>query len=105
MKKTILFVLLFIFFISCSNSNEDNSSESKSFDSKAIITALDLRECVCGCGGFFIEIENETYLFFKELLPRNDLDLSPENLPLRVKLDWELTDCNRITITSIEEDF
>ncbi len=100
MKKVILFLLLCIFFISCSNSNEDNS-----FKSKAIITALDLRECVCGCGGFFIEIEKETYLFHKEFLPKNNLDLSQGNLPLRVKLDWELTDCERITITAIEEDF
>jgi len=83
MQRIILFVLLCAFFTSCSNSNEDNS-----FKSKAIITALDLRECVCGCGGFFIEIEEETYLFNKEFLPRNNLDLSPGNLPLRVKLDW-----------------
>ncbi len=100
MKKIILFALLSIFFISCSNSNEDSS-----FKSKAIITAQDFRECACGCGGFFIEIEKETYLFYKEFLPKNDLDLSLANLPLRVNLDWELTDCGHITITAIEEIF
>ncbi len=92
-----MFLILFTFLNSCSNSNEDNL-----FESNGIITGLDLRLCVCGCGGYFIEIDSTTYRFNEEFLPENNLDLSVENLPLKVKLNWELEDCGLITISSIQ---
>ena len=50
------------------------------------ITNADYRLCMC-CGGWFINIGNETYRFLS--LPENsDLNLTEETLPMNVELDW-----------------
>jgi hypothetical protein len=96
MKRGIVILMLIGFLSSCSN------DDSQLIQSTGLISGLDLKLCICGCGGYFIEIGNDTYRFNEEFLPENDLDLSIENLPLEVELTWELADCGLITISAIE---
>jgi hypothetical protein len=79
--KTMSYVLLIIFYcILFSSCQEDD------FKSSGIITGYDIRECIC-CGGFFIDIENETYRFYE--VPQNSrLNLDNPSFPIYVKLDW-----------------
>ena len=54
-----------------------------------VITGPDLRMCVC-CGGWFIEIGENTYRFEESELPANlNFDLSEEEPPFKVKLTWQ----------------
>jgi len=97
MKKISVFALL-ILLLSCAN----NDDSTKNYKSEGIITAIDFTECLC-CGGYIIEIENNGYHFFDEFPNKENLDL--ENLPIKVKLDWELisgTCDNFISISAIE---
>ena len=74
----------------------------KNYKSEGIITGYDVRFCAC-CGGYFIEIEDDVYNFVGEFPNQGNLDL--ENLPLKVKLNWELKPegCDSfITISAIE---
>jgi hypothetical protein len=51
------------------------------------ITGQDYRECAC-CGGFFIEIQNATYRFYK--VPDNsNLNLENRDFPVYVELEWK----------------
>jgi hypothetical protein len=50
------------------------------------ITGEDFRRCMC-CGGWFININSETYRF-NELPENSDIDLSSEEFPIQVHLDW-----------------
>lgn len=96
MKNFIFIILSSWMLISCLNDSDNN------FKSEGRITGIDLRLCAC-CGGYFIEIEDVVYNFPDEFPNKESLDL--ENLPLKVKLDWELKPggCdNFITISAIE---
>jgi hypothetical protein len=83
MKKTLLIFSILLFFLSC-NSNDDSSVE---FDSIGKIVSLDPSECAC-CGGYFIEINDEVYNYFDN--SSLDIDLSLVNLPIDIKLNWEI---------------
>jgi hypothetical protein len=81
--------------------------EHDEFRSVGIILGPDIRDCVC-CGGWYIEIDTTEYEF--DTLPENSpIDLEKETFPLRVKLDWQLSDriaCpyKRIDIQRIAKD-
>lgn len=80
MKKIfVLSIVLLMFGLSC-------SMEEEEFKSNGIITGFDIRECSC-CGGYFIEIERNTYRFYE--LPKNsNLNLENPHFPISVRLDW-----------------
>lgn len=80
-KKIFFIVLLLtVIILSCEKEKDDN------YQSTAVITGPDLRECIC-CGGYFIELDDSTYNF--DTLPTSSqIDLATETFPLRVKLDW-----------------
>ena len=85
---------------------DDHCPEPEPCQSQGRITGPDLRLCAC-CGGYFIEIEGQTYRF-GDLPPGSDVDLSRmENFPIDVCVDWEPVDnpCmgDEIEIITIEE--
>lgn len=103
----LLFALPFVLGSGC-NSGADNKENS--FQSGGKILGGDISSCVCHCGGYFIVIDEQTYRFEPRQLPENDLDLSTDNMPLFVKLDWELiepdSECDatdRIKVLRIKE--
>ena len=56
------------------------------FNDVGVITGQDFRLCAC-CGGWFIEIGDEIFRFNR--LPNNsDIELSEDNFPLVVFLNW-----------------
>jgi hypothetical protein len=64
--------------------------ESDDFSAHGTITGPDLRDCVC-CGGWYIEIDTAVYEF--DTLPENSgIDLEKETFPIKVKLDWQLSE-------------
>ena len=64
----------------CDKASEDNLDTG-------IITELDNRDCAC-CGGWFIDIDNETYRIHN--WPENTrLEMNEVKLPLTVELKWE----------------
>jgi hypothetical protein len=80
--------------------------EGKDYKSEGIILGPDIRACIC-CGGWFIKIDTTTYEF--NSLPDNSgIDLQKESFPLKVRLDWTLSEgaCpnNRIDIQRIEKE-
>jgi hypothetical protein len=78
--KKILFAVLLLTSVILSCEKE------KDYQSTAVITGPDVRDCIC-CGGYFIEIGDSTYNF--DTLPTTSkLDLTAETFPLPVKLDW-----------------
>jgi hypothetical protein len=83
MKKT-LFLLLLTAMLGCRKTHNDKGD----YKDLGIITATDMRMCAC-CGGYFIDINGTTHRFYEENLPPNNLSLSPDNLPMKVKLDWQ----------------
>ena len=100
--KKILFVvlLLTVVLLSCKKEKTNN------FQSTAIITGPDVRDCFC-CGGYIIEIEDSTYNF--EFLPTStQIDLTTETFPLPVRLDWTFEkkcgDVQYIEITRISKE-
>lgn len=106
----ILVLLLSIVFVPGSGCSTGADDKEDSFQSEGKILGGDARSCICHCGGYFIEIEEERYRFDQRELPENDLDLSSANLPLFVKLDWELiepdSECDatdRIKVLRIKE--
>jgi len=97
--RKIVFYIFITLLVSCST----NDDGLKSYKSEGTITGVDPRFCLYCCGGYFIEIEDEVYNFVGEFPNQEKLDL--ENLPLQVKLNWELKSegCdNFITISAIE---
>ncbi len=93
MKKLIL---LFVLIISVACSTDDDNE--KIYRSTGVIEGVDNGKCLC-CGGYIIIIDEKRYLAPDELPNKENLDL--ENLPIKVKLDWELKneDCdNHITV-------
>ena len=98
MKKLILIFCISFLCFSCSN--DDDST--KIYKSEGAIVGFDLTLCAC-CGGYIIEIDAVSYRLLDDFPPNSNLDL--ENLPLKIKLDWELISegCgNFITISAIE---
>ena len=51
------------------------------------ITGCDFRECMC-CGGWYIEINNNTYRF-NNLPVNSNIDLQHEPFPIHVEVIWE----------------
>lgn len=97
MKKILLFLAL-LNFIACQGDKPDLQSEG-------IITQRDYRKCYC-CGGWFIEIEGETYLADLSGEQTTALDLQENALPVEVELNWKKDEnaCldNKITVTDIK---
>jgi hypothetical protein len=80
--KNILYsILLFAAFSSCRDECERFSI--------GLITGPDYRECVC-CGGYFIEIDKDTYRFSSEELPEGSIDLVDAQFPIKVRVRWHL---------------
>jgi len=93
-KKTLFIVLLLTgVILSCEKEKDD-------YQSTAVITGPDIRECIC-CGGYLIEMNDSTYNF--DTLPASsNIDLSTETFPLNVKLDWSYDrDCGGIKYITI----
>lgn len=71
----------------------------------ATILGADYRKCGC-CGGWFIEIEQDTFRFFEA--PNNsNVDLNSTSYPLKVDVKWrELEDAcmsDLIEVTSLKK--
>ncbi len=108
MKILYTITLSSLLFLGCSKDDAFTTS------SNAIITGIDYRFCLCYCGGYFIEIDDNTYRFNQGFPPSNNefgVDLSRENLPMEVTVQWKLTpvdeDCSasdRITIISLKKN-
>ena len=82
---TLALLLIALLWIGgCDNGGVDDDDD---FESDGTITGIDPRMCAC-CGGYFIEIEEETYRF--GALPEGSgLDLTQQTFPLEVELDWD----------------
>lgn len=101
MKACTIYCVLFLFLLlnSCKENDDDYSV--------GIITGSDFRFCAC-CGGFFIEIEDETYRFFNDELPEGSPNfyLMDVTFPLKVHVQWKLKEnsCmgDEILVTNIE---
>ena len=79
LKMIAAFIFILLLSISC-------SMEEDSYKSSGIITGVDVRECSC-CGGYYIDIEGNTYRFYE--IPQNsNLKLDNQVFPVYVKLDW-----------------
>lgn len=105
MQKLRIAFLSGLFLAGCTN------DQVAVFESEGVITGIDGRFCLCYCGGYLITIDNEVYRFEADQLPAHGLDLSPENLPLSVALNWQslapTADCDatdKIRITAIREN-
>lgn len=79
MKKLIIPFCMSLFLITA-------CKKEKSLMSTGQITGADARMCAC-CGGWFINIENETYRFY-ELPGGSNLDLTTASFPIDVELNW-----------------
>ena len=77
----LLIIGIIVVFISCSDEDQEMG-----LTDVGTITAMDYRKCMC-CGGWFIEINSETYRF-NELPENSNLNLNNETLPIEVNLDW-----------------
>jgi len=81
--KILLVICMAIFstviFISC-------DKEENKFESTAVITGPDVRDCIC-CGGYFIEL-NDTVYNFDSLPTSSTINLTEETFPITVNLDW-----------------
>jgi hypothetical protein len=97
--KVLRIILLFFIIIACNKEIDD-------YKSTGTITGYDLRMCIC-CGGWIIIIDDGQYLI--DTIPDNsDIDLTKETFPVKVKLDWQLTNngCSsfgRITVLRIKK--
>jgi hypothetical protein len=99
MKKIIVLMAVALVFISCDKDTYQYKDEGE-------ITGANLSACptIC-CGGWFIKIKETTY-GFDQLPAGSNINLQTAKFPVKVKLDWTLTNlCNntRITITKIKK--
>ncbi|HKI87892.1 MAG TPA: hypothetical protein VKA38_02620 [Draconibacterium sp.] len=79
--KKILFTVLLISGVIFSCEKKEDQ-----YQSSAVITGPDIRECIC-CGGYSIEMNDSTYNF--DTLPASsNIELNTETFPINVKLDW-----------------
>ena len=82
MKKLIPLIFLFVIVLL-----SEGCKEEKEWMNQGSITGYDLRLCAC-CGGFFIEIDNETYRFY-ELPSNTEVAFTNETVfPVEVNIDW-----------------
>ena len=79
LRMIAAFIFILIFSVSC-------SMEEDSYKSTGIITGYDMSECAC-CGGYFIDIERNTYRFYN-IPPNSNLSLDNPVFPIYVNLDW-----------------
>jgi hypothetical protein len=90
-------LFLILFFCTC-------QKDETAYQSTGIILGPDLGYCIC-CGGYVIEIENETY-HFDSLPNSSNFNLLELTFPVLVNLNWEKErKCNEfqyIEITKIE---
>ena len=97
MKKVIFSLVLFS-MVACQGDKLDLQSEGT-------ITKRDYRKCYC-CGGWFIEIDGETYLADLSGEQTTALNLQENALPVQVELNWKKDEnaCldNKITVTDIK---
>lgn len=80
--------------------------DDEAFPKKGVITGPDMSMCAC-CGGWFIQIGEETFRFDK--LPMGSgIDLENETFPIKVRLDWKKDEkaciSNRIKITRVQRE-
>ncbi|MCB0587188.1 MAG: hypothetical protein KDD06_17945 [Phaeodactylibacter sp.] len=73
-----------IFFSACCEDHHDDEPDTCA--EEGIIIGIDFRECAC-CGGWFIEIGNDT-LRAPDLPQAFRESLDPNEFPLPVYLDW-----------------
>ncbi len=79
LRMILITEFILMLCISCSMVDDSYKSSGK-------ITGFDIRECSC-CGGYYIEIERNTYRFYN--LPQNsNLKLDNPVFPIYVNLDW-----------------
>jgi hypothetical protein len=101
--KTVLIIIFSVLATGFSLCHRENND----FRSSGLITGPDVRDCAC-CGGWYIEIDTVVYEF--DTLPENSgIDLVKETFPIKVKLDWQLSErtaCpyNRIDIQRIVKE-
>ncbi|MDX1941752.1 MAG: hypothetical protein SFU99_14425 [Saprospiraceae bacterium] len=98
MKTLLLAFTVILLTFSCHDAERD-------FRSEGLITGPDARLCVC-CGGWFIQIEGEPYRAYLSAEQFRTLNIDLSELPLPVRLDWELQSqpClgDEIIVTRIE---
>lgn len=91
MKKQILFLAIFLtagifMFPGCCDAPDDDAPDFCS--EEGVITGIDFRLCPC-CGGWFIEIGNDTLR--ATVLPEGfGESLDPSEFPLPVFLEWSV---------------
>ena len=99
MKYPALFYAACLLLLTSCFNNENG------FHDEGLITGPDYRLCAC-CGGWFVEIDTTTYLFW-ELPEESNIDLTTESFPVPVKLDWKPVEesciANRIVISRIKK--
>lgn len=82
MKNLIFLILLLALICGC--------KQEPCFDDSGTIIGFDARKCMC-CGGWFIQIENDT-LRFDQLPEGTDVILENPIYPIEVRLDWHPKD-------------
>ncbi|MEM8896711.1 MAG: hypothetical protein AAGC85_01340 [Bacteroidota bacterium] len=93
-RKSIKALFLILFMLGMCMGCEDESDcpiPNCEFKEKVegSILGIDARLCAC-CGGYFIEIGEETYRFYKEPTCSDlALDVSDYGFPLEVWVDWK----------------
>ena len=82
-RVSLLLFLPIALLIGCSN-------PTGMTESSGTITGVDYRKCASPCcGGYFIEIDGVDGTYRALSFPEgSDLDLSNENFPIRVRLEW-----------------
>ena len=80
MKKRLFIGIVVVMSIKACSLSEDD------FRSNGTIIGADTRECSC-CGGFYIDIDNQTYRFYT-IPDDSKLNLVNPVFPINVKLDW-----------------
>ncbi|MEM7373151.1 MAG: hypothetical protein AAF587_31295 [Bacteroidota bacterium] len=97
----LLLPISLIFMLALSGCMQPDALQSPQME--GIITGEDQRRCVC-CGGWFVDIQNETHRFTR--LPDGS-DLNLQSYPVEVVLEWEVDPnaClgDEILVHSIEE--
>ena len=96
--KKIEILLVGILFVVLMAACEKNDTP---YQSTGTITGPDYRECIC-CGGYYIEIDDDTTYNFETLPDGVDIDLNTAEFPIPVKLDWSFDrDCGGIEYINI----
>lgn len=82
MKRFIFILLLPAFLAGC--------QQEPCYDDSGTIIGPDYRKCMC-CGGWFIEINQDT-LRFDKLPEGTNVNLTDATYPIAVYLDWKHKD-------------